>query len=69
MERYLRRVVVEEKYMTKVVGVVKWIAWLIDDDDNDDDNEGSRIWKASLESIKEKVQSAVKERGLGLLDL
>jgi DNA repair protein REV1 len=66
IERYLRRVVIEEKDMAKVVGVVKWIAWLVDD--NNDEN-GSRIWQESVESIKEKVQSAVRERGLGRLDL
>lgn len=68
MERYLRRVVVEERDMAKVVGVVKWIVWLIDDDD-DNDNDGLRIWKESVERIKEKVQGAVKERGLGQLEL
>jgi len=68
MERYLRRVIVEEKDMAKVVGVVKWIAWLVDEDD-DNDNESSRIWHESVENIKAKVQNAVKERGLGRLDL
>lgn len=66
MERYLRRVVVDEKNMAKVVGVVKWIAWLVDDNNFD---EGARIWRKSLESIREKVQGAVQERGLGKLDL
>jgi len=67
MERYLRRVVVDEKDLAKAEGLVKWIAWLVDD--NDDENEGARLWRSALESIKEKVQSAVKERGLGRLEL
>jgi len=66
MERYLRRVVVDEKDMAKVVGVVKWITWLVDDNDIE---EGARLWKQSLESIRETVQSAVQGRGLGKLDL
>lgn len=66
MERYLRRVVVDEKDMAKVVGVVKWIAWLVDGNTYDD---GAQVWKESLESIRDKVQGAVRERGLGKLDL
>ena len=68
MERYLRRVVVEECNMMKVVTIVKWLAWLIDDGSNEH-HEGTEAWNDALGSIKEKVQSAVKERGLGRLDL
>jgi DNA repair protein REV1 len=70
MERYLRRVVVEERDLGKVVGVVRWIGWLVDgDDDNEGASEGVKAWRGALESIKENVQSAVQERGLGKLDL
>ena len=67
MERYLRRVVLDERDMGKVVGIVKWITWLIDD--TNDSNNGKRVWEQALEGIKEKVQSAVQGRGLGRLEL
>jgi len=68
MERYLRRVVVDERDMAKVVGVVKWITWLVDGEESPE-GDGTRMWRGALESIKEKVQSAVQERCLGKLDL
>jgi len=67
MERYLRRVVLDERDMGKVVSLVRWLSWLTEESDND--NEGTRAWTTALDSMKEKVQAAVKERGLGLLDL
>ncbi|KUJ22456.1 DNA repair protein [Mollisia scopiformis] len=67
MERYLRRVILDERDMSKVVNVVRWLAWLIDE--SDQDNEGTRIWSEALEGIKFKVQAAVQERGLGKLEL
>lgn len=73
MERYLRRVVVDERDLGKVQGVVRWLAWLIDDGEGDIDDgledEGIRVWREALEGMKEKVQDAVKERGLGRLEL
>jgi DNA repair protein REV1 len=67
MERYLRRVVLDERDMNKVVSLVRWLSWLIEESGND--NEGTRAWTAALDGMKEKVQEAVKERGLGLLEL
>jgi DNA repair protein REV1 len=67
MERYLRRVVLEERDMNKVVNLVRWLSWLIEESGND--NEGTRAWIAALDGMKDKVQAAVKERGLGLLEL
>ncbi|CZT08410.1 probable DNA repair protein MUS-42 [Rhynchosporium graminicola] len=67
MERYLRRVILDERDMSKVVGVVKWLGWLIDESDGD--NEGTKVWSEAYHGIKEKVQVAVKERGLGKLEL
>ena len=67
MERYLRRVVLDERDMAKVVGVIRWITWLLDESPSD--NAGKRVWTKALEGIKEKVQGAVKERGLGKLEL
>ncbi|KAE9381701.1 DNA repair protein [Stipitochalara longipes BDJ] len=67
MERYLRRVVLDERDMSKVVSLVRWLSWLIEE--SDDENEGTRSWAMALDGMKEKVQAAVRERGLGLLDL
>jgi DNA repair protein REV1 len=67
MERYLRRVVLEERDMSKVVSLVRWLNWLIEESDGE--NEGTRAWTRALEGMKEKVQAAVTERGLGLLEL
>ncbi|KAH7417330.1 hypothetical protein BKA64DRAFT_657655 [Cadophora sp. MPI-SDFR-AT-0126] len=67
MERYLRRVVLDERDMSKVAGVVKWLEWLIDE--ADEDNEGTKIWRDAFDGIKEKVQLAVRDRGLGKLEL
>jgi DNA repair protein REV1 len=63
MERYLRRVVLEEKDIAKVVGVIKWISWVIDDDESNDN--GKKAWNEAVEGIKERVQEAIRERGLG----
>merc|ERR1712093_533940 len=67
MERYLRRVILDERDMSKVLGVVKWLEWLIDE--ADEDNEGTKIWSDAFDGIKEKVQLAVRERGLGKLEI
>lgn len=67
MERYLRRVVLDERDMGKVVGVVRWLDWLLDEADERD--EGTNVWGRALKGIKERVQAAVMERGLGRLEL
>ncbi|KAK0126465.1 deoxycytidyl transferase [Cadophora gregata] len=67
MERYLRRVILDERDMSKVAAIVKWLEWLIDE--ADDDNEGTKIWSDAFDGIKDRVQLAVRERGLGKLEL
>ncbi|KAG9238657.1 hypothetical protein BJ875DRAFT_450446 [Amylocarpus encephaloides] len=71
MERYLRRVVVEERDLGKVVGVVRWMQWLVDDADGatKTNGKGLEAWSLALEGVREQVQFAVHERGLGTLDL
>lgn len=63
IERYLRRVVVDERDLGKCRGVVRWLSWLVDNGD------GKEVWERVLEGIKGKVQDAVRERGLGRMDL
>jgi DNA repair protein REV1 len=67
LERYLRRVVVDERDLSKARGMVKWLAWLVEEDDTT--GHGQDLWRNALESIKVSVQGAVQERGLGALDL
>ncbi|RDL34534.1 DNA repair protein [Venustampulla echinocandica] len=69
LERYLKRVVLDELDMEKVVGVVKWLEWLIDESNESNESNGSGAWAKVLRDIKEHVQSAVQERGLGRLEL
>jgi DNA repair protein REV1 len=63
MERYLRRVILEEKNIAKAVDVVKWIIWVIDDDE--EEAKGKMAWKGALDGVEEQIQKAVKERGIG----
>ncbi|RKF71231.1 DNA repair protein REV1 [Golovinomyces cichoracearum] len=76
--RYLRRVVLDERDLAKVVGVTRWLGYLISEskcngNKNDSKNNGpdivTKIWTSVHESIKNSVQIAVQERGLGNLDL
>lgn len=66
LERYLRRVVVEERDVGKVVGVVRWIGWLVGESG---EGVGKEAWGVALKGIKEKVQDAVRERGVGRVQL
>lgn len=67
--RYLRRVVLEERNMGKVVGVVKWLDWVVSQDDDDVEGAGREEWREAVRDIREIVQGAVRERGLGEIKL
>lgn len=82
LERYFRRVLVEERDVSKVVSIIKWLEWLLDEaedvwrnkalydrDDVNDTNEGLRAWNLALNGMKERIQEAIVERGLGRIDL
>ena len=60
---YLKKVIGEEKDLSKAVGTVKWLNWLIDDGDT------CKGWKTALDKVVDGVQEAVKGRGLGPLAL
>ena len=66
MERYLKRVVCEERDLGKVVGVVRWVEWLVGEAI---EGLGKDAWGRALVGIKVEVREAVRERGLGTLDL
>ena len=57
---YLRKVVVDERDMSKAVSVVKWLNWTVKQG-----NVLESFWSKALEDVKEGVQSAVQQRGLG----
>jgi DNA repair protein REV1 len=69
--RYLRDVVVEERDLGKAVGAVKWMGWVVDDDDAGEgvSSSSAGAWIEALEKVKRGVRAAVEERGLGSVDL
>lgn len=67
LERYLRRVIVDERDLSKARSLVRWLAWLVEEDGAT--LRGQEIWRTALTDVKDSVQAAVLERGLGALDL
>jgi DNA repair protein REV1 len=65
--KYLGRVINEERDMGKVVGIVKWINFIVDDIADGDEEFESGRWDEAIVKIKEGVQTAARERGLGEL--
>ena len=57
---YLRRVVLEEHDMSKAVSVVKWLDWMVVQQP-----QVEALWAGAVSVVKEQVQTAVQERGLG----
>jgi len=67
---YLRDVVVEERDLGKAVSAVKWMGWVVDDEDAGSSSSSSAgAWVEALEKVKKSVRAAVEERGLGWVDL
>jgi hypothetical protein len=66
-------VVVEERDLQKAVSAVKWMGWVLEEEEGDEDGGGSTVgdgaWAEALVRVKESVQSAVGERELGTVDL
>ncbi|KAI0117366.1 DNA repair protein [Daldinia grandis] len=73
LEKYLVRVVLEEKDMDKAAKLVRWLDYLVEDSDGDGGEEmeyrGKETWREVVGRIKMEVQNAVRERGLGPLDI
>ncbi|CAO2652263.1 Nn.00g005460.m01.CDS01 [Neocucurbitaria sp. VM-36] len=69
--KYLEKVVLEERDLSKAVGVVKWIGWVIGEQEDWDGNEGVRFaskeWGGALEKIRGGVKGAAGKRGLARL--
>ncbi|KAI1279130.1 impB/mucB/samB family protein [Xylaria sp. FL0933] len=66
--KYLVKVLVEEKDMDKVQKLVRWLDFLIDEDESGE-HAGKTAWRATISDIKDEVQKAMQSRGLGPLDI
>lgn len=65
-EKYLARIVTEERDMEKARKLVKWMEWIIEEEDESQAREkGKEGWKDALNSVKLAVQTALDARGLG----
>ncbi|KAK0618113.1 hypothetical protein B0T17DRAFT_324197 [Bombardia bombarda] len=62
LEKYLGKVITEERDMDKVRKLVRWLDWVVEDGV---DGAGKRGWREALESVKGAVQGAMRARGLG----
>ncbi|KXL42558.1 hypothetical protein M433DRAFT_93364 [Acidomyces richmondensis BFW] len=70
--KYLRAVVIDEGDMNKATAVVKWLAWVIEEEVEVCEGGGGEkcrtAWAQALEKLKEAVRAAVRDRGLGRVD-
>ncbi|KAI1660220.1 DNA repair protein [Daldinia decipiens] len=73
LEKYLVRVVLEEKDMDKAAKLVRWLDYLVEDSGGGGGEEmeyrGKEAWREVVGRVKMEVQNAVRERGLGPLDI
>ncbi|KAJ5266564.1 hypothetical protein N7478_009372 [Penicillium angulare] len=77
MSTYLGRVIVDEKDIEKAVAVVRWLIWLIDEDnvgrvpiDNQTprSEQGIVTWAEAIEMLHACVQTALEVRGMAPVD-
>jgi DNA repair protein REV1 len=61
-ERYLARVVTEERDMEKAKKLIRWLDWLVEDGE---DSKGRKVWMDAFAGVKNAVHRALEERGLG----
>lgn len=66
--KYLKRVVAEERDLSKAVTLVKWLGWVIDQGVGSKDT-GQTAWRDALANVRDDVQKMVAQRGLGRVDL
>ncbi|OTA01955.1 REV1 deoxycytidyl transferase involved in DNA translesion synthesis [Trichoderma parareesei] len=67
LERYLVKVIKEERDLSKAVILIKWLDVVVDQDGVD--SRGRRAWKLAVNGIKAAMQAAVEERGLAPLQI
>ena len=66
-EEYLSKVVVEERNMEKATSLIKYLDWIIQEDDSS--AKGKQAWVKASESIKRAVKTAAQKRGLRTLNI
>ncbi len=70
---YLGKAVREEGDMAKAVGLGKWLWWTIkeaeESDSESDGAPGITAWKSAALKVNEGIQNAVKQRGLGAVEI
>lgn len=73
---YLERVIHDERDLHKAIGMVKWLAYVVQEglaegfegSDSTFSDKVRQAWIDALETIQDAVQAAVKARGLGRVD-
>ena len=69
---YLRKVVQDEEDMAKAIGVGKWLWWIIENAvvkvSDQEVARGLQEWRQAALKIREGIQNAVSERGLGVVE-
>ena len=66
LRSYLMKVIQEEQDMNKAIAVVRWLKWLVEEFGESNDMTG---WRGAIARIEDGIQEAVKERGLGPVDI
>ena len=72
--KYLGRVVVEERDMSKAAALVRWFGWVVDEGggtgggDGNEREQGQEKWREALETVRDGVQAKVRQRGLGRVE-
>jgi DNA repair protein REV1 len=68
LSKYLRDVVCDERDAAKAVALVKWLAWAIETCEEEFVGDVARKWQAAARGVRQCVESAATQRGLGRLD-
>ncbi|KAH7171129.1 hypothetical protein EDB81DRAFT_837661 [Dactylonectria macrodidyma] len=67
LEKFLVQVVQEERDLEKATKLVRWLDLVVEQDERG--GRGQRSWRRSVQSVKDAVQAAVKQRGMAPLRL
>ncbi|KAM0437745.1 hypothetical protein ACHAPT_002110 [Fusarium lateritium] len=67
LEKFLVRVIQEERDLEKATKLVKWLDVIVEQDGRE--GRGQQSWRRSVQGVKDAVQCAVKERGMAPLKL
>ncbi|KAL1884283.1 hypothetical protein VTK73DRAFT_3267 [Phialemonium thermophilum] len=65
-EKYLAKVVLDERDMEKTRNLMTWLEWVVEEDNRED--KGKQGWRKALASVKAAIQEAMKSRGLGPME-